>query len=153
MCACAYACVFNRACDHVFRLLDIFVWMFSNMFVSMYCTLIFCTPLCVFSSFLCVFSASNMPRHELTIRSRDNWQHPSQSAPLTAIENALECFFLEPSWRSWLSRSPLAPTCCAFELSTVENIFAASPAKCDRKSSIELEVGCWLADIWISIFR
>ena len=61
--------------------------------------------------------------------------------------------FLEPSWRSWLSRSLLAPTCCAFELSTVENIFAAPPAKCDRKSSIELEVGCWLADIWISIFR
>ena len=31
--------------------------------------------LCVFSSFLCVFPASNMPWHELTIRSRDNWRH------------------------------------------------------------------------------
>ena len=75
MCARAYACEFNRACDHMFRLLHIFVRVFSNMFVSMYCTLMFCTPLCVFSSFLCVFPASNMPWHELTIRSRDNWRH------------------------------------------------------------------------------
>ena len=43
---------------------------------------------------------------------------------------------------SWLIPTALAPSCFALELSTAK--YFPSPAKCDRKSSIELEpAGCW----------
>ena len=120
---------------------------FCNVFkcVRFHLHLCFVLAVCIFLVLVCIFCLQHAVTRADYQKSRQ--LATSQSAPLTAIQNPLECFFLEPSWRSRLSRSLLAPTCCAFELSTVENIFAASPAKCDRKSSIELEVGCWLADI------
>ena len=151
MCMCNFAIEWDTMYFYVFVcLLHVYVWMFSNVFVSM-CTYVLYSP-CVYFPRSCVYFLPPTCRDTSWLSEVETIGDIPVSASNRNWKPSWICF-LERSWRSRLSRSPLAPTCCAFELSTVENIFAAPPAKCDRKSSIELEVGCWLADIWISIFR
>ena len=81
--------------DHVFLLLHRFVGMLSNMFVSM-CTYVWYL-LCVYFPRSCVYFLPPTCR-DTSWLSEVETIDDIQSAPLTAIQNPLEFFFLEPSW-------------------------------------------------------
>ena len=107
------------------------------IFAELHESLRSCTCMYVWIPMYTYVSGSNVPWHGPAIRRRDIWQHSSQ---ILRLKQKLLRKILRKvgRWGIRLGPTPVAPSCFAFELSNGK-YFASAPAKCDRKSSIELE--------------